>query len=694
MPVQLWNGPIDVNTTTTGDQASADIAVLADGRFVVWRDDSTGTSHIMQRVFNADGSAATDELVAIEDPSNDLANPVVTALPVGGWAIAAAHVAGGGGAMFTFNTDASNASSFLSYPLGTEANTHLDGFMVGDEYWIMEADSGTDNEIDVFNNILSGNAYVTNSLSTAQTDITGTQTDPAGAQIANGNVVLAWREGANIEFRIVTDTRAAVTLSDTVVTVAGSDAASNTHGKPHVLALENGGFLITWSDDNSAFPGSGSYVWGRIYAPDGSAFSAAPFLVNGNVTSFQFDPVAVPLKSDGFAVFYMSVAGDDFRGQFFDNLGNRLGQEFQVTGHGVLGETGFDAVEADVLEDGRIVVSYSLFGADLTTDVRVQIIDPRDGNIFGDGGDNTLFGSRNNDDMFGGDGADTLNGLEGRDQLFGGTGDDTLDGEDGEDKLYGDSGTVTLSGGDGNDVLSGGAGSDTLDGGEGTDWADYRGSNAGVTVALAGSTAPSGGHAEGDTLTGNSLVNTLRGENGNDILIGGAGADVLDGSTGADWADYRTSNAAVTVVLAGIGAQSGGHAEGDTLTNIENVFGSNFNDAITGNGLDNSLRGGAGNDVLKGGNGADTLRGDAGNDVLLGGAGGDIFFFAAFHGSDTVLDFQNGSDRFFIASGANSFAALAITADGGDTLIDFTGTTIRLNGINTALIDAGDFIFT
>ncbi|MHA7774486.1 LysM peptidoglycan-binding domain-containing protein [Roseibium sp. M-1] len=319
-----------------------------------------------------------------------------------------------------------------------------------------------------------------------------------------------------------------------------------------------------------------------------------------------------------------------------------------------------------------------------------------------------LFGSSHNDVLSG-------NGLD--NYIRGGDGNDTLNTGSGDDHLRGDNG---------NDVLIGGAGADILDGGSGNDWADYRGSNAGVNVALVGSGAQSGGHAEGDTLSGienlfgsshndilsgNGLDNylrggagndtlnsgsgddTLRGDDGNDVLIGGAGADILNGGAGSDWADYRASNVGVTVTLVGSGAQSGGHAEGDTLTNIENLFGSAHNDALTGNGLANYLRGGAGNDVLKGGNGTDTLRGDAGNDVLLGGSDSDTFFFAAFHGSDTVLDFEDGSDTIFIASGASSFADLVITADGGDTLIDFTGTTVRLNDINTALIDSGDFQF-
>ena len=48
--------------------------------------------------------------------------------------------------------------------------------------------------------------------------------------------------------------------------------------------------------------------------------------------------------------------------------------------------------------------------------------------------------------------------------------------------------------------------------------------------------------------------------------------------------------------MTGIG--SGGDAQGDTLSNIENLTGSNFDDTLEGN---------AGNNVLAGGLGTDTV---------------------------------------------------------------------------------------
>ena len=62
----------------------------------------------------------------------------------------------------------------------------------------------------------------------------------------------------------------------------------------------------------------------------------------------------------------------------------------------------------------------------------------------------------------------------------------------------------------------------------------------------------------------------------------------------------------------------------DTLSNIDAVIGSAFDDQIAGDSYDNQFEGHAGNDLLTGGGGADTLDGEDGRDWLVGGTGADI----------------------------------------------------------------------
>ena len=72
------------------------------------------------------------------------------------------------------------------------------------------------------------------------------------------------------------------------------------------------------------------------------------------------------------------------------------------------------------------------------------------------------------------------------------------------------------------------------------------------------------------------------------------------------------------------GTASGGSAAGDTLSSIENIIGSAYNDTLTGTSAGSELSGQAGNDLLTGGGGNDRLNGGGGNDVLTGGADADV----------------------------------------------------------------------
>lgn len=363
--------------------------------------------------------------------------------------------------------------------------------------------------------------------------------------------------------------------------------------------------------------------------------------------------------------------------------------------------------------------------------------------IIGDETNNNLPGTVANDEIYGLDGADALTGEAGADLLVGGAGADALDGgadidtasyagssagvvvnlatgtglggdaegdvltnienlvgSDGNDTLIGDGNANTLDGSLGDDTLTGGEGADTLIGGDGTDTASYAGSASGISVNLETGTG-TGGDAQGDTLngienlvgsnsndtlTGTAGDNRLEGGNGNDTLAGGAGADVIDGGSATDTAQYLTSASGVNVNLT-TGTGTGGDAEGDSLTSIENLVGSSQDDTLTGSTVANRLEGGGGNDTLSGGGGGDTLDGGLGADTLNGEVGNDSLIGGA--GADTL---DGGDDNDTLTGGAD--ADVLIGGNGVDTAsytASSAGVTVNLaSGTGTGGDAQGD----
>jgi Ca2+-binding RTX toxin-like protein len=292
----------------------------------------------------------------------------------------------------------------------------------------------------------------------------------------------------------------------------------------------------------------------------------------------------------------------------------------------------------------------------------------------------------------------------------------------GDDSLTGGAGNDTLIGSFGNDILKGGAGVDSMMGGNGSDhyYVDIATDKVIETKAI----AKSGGidtvySSLGDYLLGANVENgriiatglaNLSGNLLDNLLYVGDGDNILHGGLGIDRADYRYAASAVSVSLGITTAQATKGSGFDTLSDIENLTGSNYSDGLAGNAAANTLVGlvgndtliaGLGNDILIGGSGddrliagagSDILIGGSGKDILSGGAGNDIFDFnslfkrAVLSDADVITDFVRGHDKIdlstldantataandaftgFIASGA-SFTAAGQLRLSGDVL--------------------------
>src|SRR5450830_824935 len=170
-----------------------------------------------------------------------------------------------------------------------------------------------------------------------------------------------------------------------------------------------------------------------------------------------------------------------------------------------------------------------------------------------------------------------------------------------------------------------------------------------------------------DLLYGGAGVDTIIGGSGNTYFEGGAGADVLTGGTqGVNTAGYKNSGAGVTIDLT-TGHGTGGDAQGDVLTNIQNLIGSAYNDTFVANDKINRLDGGSG--------GSDTVSyaastsGVTVNLITGSGSGG-------YAQGDTYVSIQNvtGSaynDIFIANTLANRFDG----GSGGSDTVSYASST-------------------
>ncbi len=345
-------------------------------------------------------------------------------------------------------------------------------------------------------------------------------------------------------------------------------------------------------------------------------------------------------------------------------------------------------------------------------------------NLNGDAGNDTLIGGTGNDSLAGGTGYDvvdyrsstagilvnldtvsqTLNGTA----VAAGTVRDGLGGTDavsGIESVYGSAYADWLMGSSGAETFVGGAGNDAINGGAGTDRADYSTSTSGIRVNLdsvgqtlngvvvAARTASDGfggidtltsiervqGSSYADWILGGSSADTFAGGAGNDSLNGGAGIDTLDysGSTAAVLVNLGTASQTLNATVVAAGTARDGLGGTDTLSNLENITGSAYNDFIYGGAAANLFDSGAG------------------NDWLFGGAGADIFLRRAGGGTDTVADYLDGTDKLrLVGTGATNFAALSLADTAGGATVSYGGATMFiLTGIAKSALDSGDFLF-
>ena len=480
---------------------------------------------------------------------------------------------------------------------------------------------------------------------------------------------------------------------DTIIAGSGDDRIDSGRGNDFVDAGDGNNRIRTGRGDDTVTAGSGKDTISGGRGNDRISAGANDDMVYGNKGNDY-------LSGDDGNDTLEGGSGDDTLngGSGRDRLIGGAGDDLLIGGEEVIAafdhrsradyQSATSGINASLSETSTVTGDSSV-GTD--TLVRVDRVDGSDFNdvfvadtsfrdvttgnsirIDGRGGDDIITGNGNTQARYGSADAavtvdlatGTAHGTDAGD--IAGVGTDTLSGVN---RVVGSDFDDTLLGSDTHDEeFRGTAGNDYIDGRGGDDRASYVSDETGVIANLSSSAVTIGtetvaagtvrdGFGDTDTLVS---IESIRSSLHDDVLIGSdednsfrieGGNNIINGGTGTDRVDYRTRQAGSVTVDLSTGTATNALGGSDTLSSIEDVRGSRFDDLITGDSNDNYLDARMGDDIIYGGAGQDRIRGRDGNDVLAGGEHDDTLEGGA--GSDDYI-FARGDDADIIEETAGS----------------------------------------
>ncbi|MDZ4251029.1 MAG: M10 family metallopeptidase C-terminal domain-containing protein [Sulfuritalea sp.] len=475
---------------------------------------------------------------------------------------------------------------------------------------------------------------------------------PAVAPLADGGWVVTW---VSTYMETYGDIFAQRYLADG--TVLGGVTRVNTYtnmyqSDPHVAALSDGGWVVTWT--SSYQDGSGGGVYAQRYQLDGTA-AGAEIQVNTHTDSDQYSSSVAALVDGGWVVLWRShdsVAGDQIYYQRVGADGTAVGLETLI-GPGwepsvaALSDGGWVAAWTSGWQDGSWAgIAAQRYNADGTpaggqTIVNTYTTNSQDSpsvTALPGGGYVVVWQSNGQDGSGFGiyaqlfDAGGSKVGLETRVNTYSYNGQESA-----KVAALPDGGYVVTWQSSGQDGSGYGVYLRRFDPeGNAVNWSGDANANV---FNWSGSVAIElDGGAGNDTLTGGSGADYLDGGSGTDSMIGGAGDDLYIVDNTGDSVTEQAGGGSDSVKSSAPSFTLSANIEYLILTGTGNINGTGNADpnTLTGNSGNNQLDGGAGNDTLKGGGGTDTLTGGAGDDQIYVDSADDVVVEAVGDGTDTV----------------------------------------------------------
>jgi Ca2+-binding RTX toxin-like protein len=639
-----------VNTNTTDRLINPKVAALPDGHVMIsWSSTDNGTSgvDVWGRVFNADGSPVSDDFQVATTTEGRQYSPSVTALPDDRFLVSWYSYDGGDGSgscirARLFNADGSPiADDFIANNTKTGDQYSPTAIVLPDDRFMLTWSSNDDagyipNYPDPF--FLNYHSYVNIRARLFDADGTPVANDfiptsiwrlqsefePVGTALRNGQIVLLWSVSPAQSYGRILNPDGSPAGNDFLI-INGSAV------HPAVVALQDGGFVVTW-DAWDTIPNTSLHA--RIFT---SAAVSNDIVIDTTSSVAPLDSSLTALPGNRFLVTWVDPDGGDgshscIRGCVFNSYGSRVGDEFIVN---TTAEGSQTSPAATVLPDGHVLVTWGSFenGDSANPVIRAAELDPN-------GAGNSVDGTASSDTITGSPFADQLSGL---------AGDDIIHAGDGKDTLIGGAGADQLDGGVGGDLMYGGAGHDTyvVD-----NFGDVVIENPNEGFDTVQSTIHYRLPANVEALVlqgkadlqayGNNLPNTLIGNAGINLLDGGAGADLMQGGDGDD-AYFVDDSRDLIIENVNDGADNVYSIANYRLpNNVENlILQGNADLQAYGNAQSNLIYGNGGSNLLDGGGGADCMVGGAGNDAYFVDNPGDVAIENANEGTDNVYSAAN-----------------------------------------------------
>ncbi|MET3779369.1 hypothetical protein ABID20_004965, partial [Rhizobium alvei] len=286
-------GEILVNTTATSAQRNPVVTALDDGGWVVaWESLHGGDMNIYQQRFTSGGVASDGETLVNGWVSGNQVASTITALKDGGWVVAWEGSGGNGSEYGIYQQRYNSAGTAVgsetlvnSTTAGDQGTPSITG--LADGGWVVTwYDPNKDGDaFGIFQQRYNSSGATVGSETQVNTFVTGIQFEPSVTALKSGGWVVTWSSsdhdgGQYGVYQQLYNKNGAAVGDETRINTT-TDADQDT---PSVSALNDGGWVVTWSSYGQDGDGEGVYMQ-RFNSAGKTSFSSDPTGKNKTVTA-------------------------------------------------------------------------------------------------------------------------------------------------------------------------------------------------------------------------------------------------------------------------------------------------------------------------------------------------------------------------------------------------------------------------